>query len=85
MIGGMVIQSDATEGATRLWVMDRNGDELCVHARDKGEGLPGLGEECWWQSGEIMFGGPDRKHGEKRAEKVGYSHSPQSCRKREEG
>ena len=80
MIGGRIIQIEAGP-PVKLWVYSPEEGELCVHAEDdRGVGMPGLGEEIWWQSGRIMFGGPDPKHEEVSLRKIGYSHDPQACR-----
>ena len=63
MIGGRVIQID-TESPVKLWVCNAREGEACVHVEDdRSVGRPELGEEVWWQSGRVMFGGPDPKHG----------------------
>lgn len=60
-VGGRLIEilpvrlDDGTE-AVRLWAVDRNGDETCVHAEPQAT-MPKLGDEVWWQAGRIMFDG----------------------------
>lgn len=60
-VGGKIIDIyPAAENVTRFWVVDRNGDETWVWARNA-EDMPKVGDEIWWQAGKIYFDG-DRKH-----------------------
>lgn len=77
MVGGRLIEIapdrlvDNGQAVMRLWCMDRNGDECCVYSEPfEPKDGPQLGEEIWWQSGQIMFD-KDRK----RLRKIGYSFS----------
>lgn len=80
MIGGRVIQIDQGP-ETKLWAMDTNGDELCVHVqKDEAVRRPELGEEIWWQGASVHFGGPGPRNGEVSLRKIGFSHSPDGCR-----
>ncbi len=74
-VGGRIIQIDkAREGVSRLWVVD-GMDETCVHVETEAE-MPALGENVWWQGGQVMWDQDRRK-----LRKVGYSHQPHDCRK----
>lgn len=61
----------------RLWCLDISRDctsatETCVYAEWYPEGQgPRLGEEIWWQSGQILY---DRDR--RRVRKIGFSFSP---------
>lgn len=80
MIGGRVIQIEGGD-VRKIWVCSPGEGELCVHAKiGDAARWPVLGEEVWWQAGEIMFGGHDRTSGEMRLQKIGYSHNPGACR-----
>jgi hypothetical protein len=79
MVGGRVIEvfpmtmgcSLGAQEVVRLWVMDtKTADELCVYVRPASI-LPEVGEEVWWQSGQVMFA-----NDKYRLEKVGYSFRP---------
>lgn len=74
-VGGRIIESRAVTlddvTLVRLWVCDRNGDEVAVFAEQSSD-MPKLGDEIWWQSGKIMFDN-DRKF----VRKIGYSFNPQ--------
>ena len=65
-----VIRGDAGEVSTRLWCVDRDGDELCVYVERCPE-MPKLGDEIWWQRRKVFFDN-DRHH----LVKVGYSFRP---------
>lgn len=76
MVGGTVIEAlrmrdKAGRDVVRLWCVDKM-DECAVYADPKSpDGLPGIGDRIWWQSGRIYFDG-DKKV----ATKIGFSFDP---------
>lgn len=72
-VGGNIIEImpiSSRPGVVRLWVMDRDGIELCVLAEVARE-MPAVGEPVWWQSGRIYFD-QDRQT----LKKIGFSFRP---------
>ena len=76
MVGGRVIEVkphrlESGRDVIRLWCVD-GWDECAVYsepyAPDDG---PKIGENIWWQSGQIMFDGDKRT-----VRKVGFSFDP---------
>lgn len=63
-VGGRIIEiaqhSLNGKTRTRLWVVDRNGDESGVFVEDAPD-MPKVGDEVWWQAGKVYFDG-DSKH-----------------------
>jgi len=76
MVGGTVIEAllmrdKSGRDVVRLWCVDKM-DECAVYADPKSpDGLPGVGDRIWWQSGKIYFDG-DKKV----ATKIGFSFDP---------
>ncbi len=80
-VGGRLIEIlpmrlESGREVVRLWVLDPPrrpggaGDETCVYAEPQ-ESMPRLGDNIWWQGGQIMFDG-DRQT----LRKVGFSFPP---------
>lgn len=77
-VGGRLIEVlpvrlESGRDVVRLWVVDRAhgspgmNDETCVYAEPQ-DSMPAIGDEIWWQSGQIMFDADRQK-----LRKVGYS------------
>ena len=81
-VGGHIIsmrQVTATE--TAIWVCDacpHGSTETCVHVETEAD-MPPIGENVWWQGGMVMWDGDKRT-----LRKIGYSHDPHECGKRED-
>ena len=55
MVGGWIIEILPLEnGYSRLWCVDRGGDECAVVVQNQ-DVMPGLGDEIWWQAGRVYF------------------------------
>ena len=71
MVGGWIIEiAEVKPGETRLWCVDRQGDECAVHV-DTAPAMPLLGDEIWWQSGKVYW---DRDR--RTLSKIGSSYDP---------
>lgn len=71
MVGGWIIDiSHVSPGVSRLWCVDRNGDECAVHVEDA-SAMPLPGDEVWWQSGKVYWDNDRRE-----LRKIGYSYDP---------
>jgi hypothetical protein len=59
-VGGRVIEvAPHGDQLVRIWVVDSWGTETCVLAVPD-DVMPGLGDEVWWQAGEVLFDGDRR-------------------------
>ncbi|APX88627.1 hypothetical protein BV394_01865 [Brevirhabdus pacifica] len=78
MVGGKIIEimpiGKTPEGrsVSRLWCVDRSGDECAVHVEDA-PAMPLLGDEVWWQAGKVYW-----DHDRRELRKVGYSYDPRA-------
>ena len=71
MVGGWIIEiAPVRDGQSRLWCVDRNGDECAVNV-ENAPAMPLLGDEVWWQAGKVFWDGDRRQ-----LRKVGYSYDP---------
>ncbi len=77
MVGGRVIEIAPAQFNTisivRIWVIStaRNSYDECIVYAERGEVMPKLGDEIWWQSGRIYF-----NRDQNSLKKVGYSVNP---------
>lgn len=76
MVGGWIIditpmgQTQNGRAISRLWCVDRNGNECAVHVEDE-SAMPLLGDEIWWQSGKVYWDNDRRE-----LTKVANSYTP---------
>lgn len=75
-VGGRIIENapyqpkEGQPALRRIWVIDRNGDEVAVLAEPAAEVLK-LGEEIWWQ-GSTIYARKDTL----KLKKIAYSFDP---------
>jgi hypothetical protein len=78
MVGGKIIEiipiSVTPDGraVSRLWCVDRQGDECAVHVVDE-PAMPLLGDDVWWHSGKVYWDNDRRE-----LQKVGNSYDPRA-------
>lgn len=71
MVGGWIIEiTPQGEGRSRIWCVDRTGDECAVIVRNAPV-MPNIGDEVWWQAGKVYFDNDKRE-----LEKIAYSFDP---------
>jgi|AntRauTorckE5430_2_1112549.scaffolds.fasta_scaffold38974_2 hypothetical protein len=81
MIGGTIIenaidvQPDTLRAVRRLWCYSEGEGECAVWAEIEEAQNVKPGDTIWWQSGKIMWSGPDFE-GERTISKIGYSFYP---------
>lgn len=87
MVGGYVIENITInisgkavdlEGdcVRRLWVVDRDGDEVAVYADIDQAKFVEAGDQVWWQSGSIYWSNQKGSLKDIPIQKIGFSFDP---------